>query len=162
MPPLTDDPKHPGVKRGPPDETPVPMHDTYLVLSEAERAKGFVRPVHRSYIHVGIAGPRFPLQDLTAEQKEWWKDDPDPFVKFEPYPASYKGSATGRYWTQKDLDRVGKGCGTVTTMGQALAETYAREPGFYGSTYCCGCSMHRQVGTDGEFVWEGTDERVGT
>jgi hypothetical protein len=55
-----------------------------------------------------------------------------------------------------------KGCGTLTTMGQAIAETYAREPRFYGSTYCCGCNMHRRVGAHGEFVWDGTDERVGT
>lgn len=34
----------------------------------------------------------------------------------------------------------------------ALAETYAREPGFYGSTYCCSCRMHRPVGAGGEFV----------
>lgn len=27
------------------------MQQDYLVLSEAERAKGFVRPVHRSYLH---------------------------------------------------------------------------------------------------------------
>ena len=75
------------------------------------------------------------------------------YVKFEPYPEGTHGSATGRYWTQAQLDAVGKGCKTVTTMGQALSETYAREPGFYGATYCCGCSMHRPVGPGGEFVW---------
>lgn len=159
---ITDDPNHPGVKRGPPDTAPVAMHETYLVLSGEERAKGFERPVRHSYVHVGIAGPQFPMRDLEAEEKERWKDDPDPFVKFEPYPDGHHGSALGRYWTQKDLDRIGKGCGTRTTMGQALAETYARQPGFYGATYCCGCSMHRQVGRDGEFVWDGTDQRVGT
>lgn len=78
----------------------------YVVLSEAERARGFVRPVRRSYIH------------------------------------------------QK--------CGTKTTMGQALAETYARDPGFYSGTFCCGCGTHFPVGADGEFVWDGTDEKVGT
>jgi hypothetical protein len=158
---LTTDPKHEDLGHGA-DDKPVPQNKCYLVLSEEERAKGFVRPVRSSYVHVGIAGPQFPLQDITAEQKEIWKDDADPFVKFEPYPAGHKGSSTGRYWTEKDLDRVGKGCGTLTTMGRALAETYARNPGFYGSTYCCGCHMHRPVGADGEFVWDGTDERVGT
>lgn len=53
-------------------------------------------------------------------------------------------------------------CGQVTTMAQALAETYAREPGFYGATYCATCRMHRRVGASGEFVWTGTDEKVGT
>jgi hypothetical protein len=156
---VTDDPKHPGVKRGPPDETPVPQHDTYLVLSPTERAKGFVRPVRRGYVHVGTSGPKRPLRDLTNEEKErFGKYD---YVKFEAYPPS-DSSVTGRYWTQADLENVGKGCGTLTTMGQALAETYARNPGFYGSTYCCGCSKHRPVGEAGEFVWDGTEERVGT
>jgi hypothetical protein len=84
----------------------------YLVLSAEERAKGFIRPVRRSYRH----------------------QDPE--------------------------------CGAVTTMGQALAETYARQPGFYGATYCAGCRMHRPVGTEGEFTWmspagEDTTELVG-
>jgi hypothetical protein len=50
-------------------------------------------------------------------------------------------------------------CGTTTTMGLALAETYARDPSFYGSTYCCYCGMHKAVS---EFVWDGTDEKVGS
>lgn len=158
---ITDDPNHPGVKRGYPDESPAPMHEAYLVLSEEERAKGFVRPVRHSYRHVGIAGPQSDTRDLTEKELDRWKNDSDPYVKFEPYPA-VDGSAIGRFWTQKQLDSVGKGCGTVTTMGHAIAETYARKPGFYGSTYCVACSMHRAVGEDGEFVWEGTDERVGT
>jgi hypothetical protein len=107
---VTDDPNSPCIKRGPPDETPVPQNDCYLVLSEAERAKGFVRLVRQSYIH----------------------------------------------------DRALGGCGVVTTMGQALAETYARDPHFYGATYCCGCQKHRPVGASGEFYWDGTNEKVGT
>jgi hypothetical protein len=66
-------------------------------------------------------------------------------------------------WTQKDLDRVGKGCGTLTTMGRALAETYARNPGISTARPTAAAAhMHRPVGADGEFVWDGTDERVGT
>lgn len=53
-------------------------------------------------------------------------------------------------------------CGTVTTMGLAIAETYARDPYFYGGTYCVGCGAHFPVGPDGQFVWDGTDEKVGT
>lgn len=53
-------------------------------------------------------------------------------------------------------------CGTVTHMAQRLAETYARQPDFYGATYCAYCRNHRPVGADGEFVWDGTDEKVGT
>lgn len=52
-------------------------------------------------------------------------------------------------------------CGVATTMGLALAETYARDPYFYSGTFCCGCRAHFPVGDDGEFVWDGTDEKVG-
>ena len=41
-------------------------------------------------------------------------------------------------------------CGTVTTMGRSIAETYAREPFFYSGTYCVACSMHRPLS---EFTW---------
>lgn len=53
-------------------------------------------------------------------------------------------------------------CGTVTTMGRAIAETYARDPAFYGGTMCVNCRAHFPVGESGEFVWEGTTEKVGT
>ena len=95
------------------DTEPTTMAPVYLVLSEEERAQGFVRPFRRSYRH----------------------QDPE--------------------------------CGAVTTMGVAIAATYASAPGFYGSTWCAGCSMHRPVGDCGEFTWmngDGTDttELVGT
>jgi len=47
---LTTDPNHPDLPHAH-DETPREQAKTYLVLSEEERAKGFVRPVRRSYIH---------------------------------------------------------------------------------------------------------------
>ena len=99
---LTTNPQDPRLGHGS-DETPVPQNDAYLVLSDEERAKGFVRPVRDSYYH--------------------------------------------------------KFCGSVTKMGPAIAETYARDPKFYGSTYCCQCSRHRPVS---EFFWEGTLEEVGS
>lgn len=43
-----------------------------------------------------------------------------------------------------------RGCGAVTTMSLAIAETYARDPKFYGATYCTGCRMHKDVA---EFEW---------
>jgi hypothetical protein len=144
------------------DETlgPDGQQRTYLVLSDAERAKGFVRPVRHSYKHVGTPGPRFELRDLTQEERARYKGTD--YVKYEPYPEGYRGSAVGRYWTQEQLDKVGKGCRTVTTMGHAIAETYAREPRFYGGTFCCGCGTHLPVGEHGEFVWEPDGSRVGT
>ena len=71
--PVTDDHREINPKTG--------MQKGYVVLSAEERAKGFVRPVRRSYVHLK--------------------------------------------------------CGTVTTMGQSIAETYARQPNFYGGTFCC-------------------------
>lgn len=47
-------------------------------------------------------------------------------------------------------------------MARPIAETYAREPSVYSGTFCCGCRKHLPVGEYGEFVWDGTDERVGT
>lgn len=129
------------------------MQKGYVVLSAGERAKGFVRPVRRSYKHVGRR-PRYLVRDLTAEEHERYPD----FVKYEEYPAS-EAPKTGRFWTEAELT---SGCGTVTTMGQALAETYARDPAFYSGTFCCRCRAHFPVGADGEFVWDGTEERVGT
>jgi hypothetical protein len=106
---LTDDPRDPRLGHGS-DTDPGPQNDVYLVLSEAERAKGFVRPYREAYIHAVELG----------------------------------------------------GCGVETRMGVALSETYARDPWFYGATYCCGCRMHRPVGVDGEFYWSDTTDRVGT
>lgn len=133
------------------------MQKDYVVLTAAERAKGFVRPVRRSYRHLGYPGPQYPLRDLTAEEQARYPDVA--YVKFEQYE---DGTGTGRFWTQKDLDGASRGCGSVTTMGVALAETYARDPSFYSGTFCASCSKHFPVGQRGEFVWEGTDERVGT
>jgi hypothetical protein len=125
--------------------------------------------VRRSYRHVGIAGPRYPLRDLTDEELASYVvpgvGKGAGYVKYEPYPEG--GRTLGRYWTQEQLDSIGKGCRTVTTMGQEIAETYAAKPFFYGATYCCGCSRHLPVGAAGEFTWinsDGTDstERVGT
>lgn len=95
--PITTDPNDEGLNKIRPDG----QQETYLVLSEEERAKGFVRPVRQTYTH--------------------------------------------------------QACGTTTTMGRALAETYARDPKFYSGTFCCGCRNHfRLIGTDGKpaFLWE--------
>jgi hypothetical protein len=53
-------------------------------------------------------------------------------------------------------------CGVVTMMPLACAQTYAVNPRYYGSTWCCGCRAYLPVGEHGEFVWDGTAEKVGT
>lgn len=134
------------------------QHKAYWVLTEAERAKGFIRPVRRSYQHVGER-PKYPLRDLTVWEAETYKHSG--YVKFEEYPPNEKSTALGRFWT---LAQLRSGCGAVTTMGTAIAETYAREPHFYGSTFCTRCATHLPVC---EFVWIEIDgltknERLGT
>lgn len=79
-----------------------------------------------------------------------------------PYRDSYKH--VGREQEMEGGDgstftiRVG-GCNTVTTMGRALSETYARDPKFYGATFCVRCNKHLPVG---EFVWTADDQVVGS
>ncbi len=152
--PLTIDPNDPRLGHGV-DSEPRPKQERYFVLSEAERAKGFVRPVRLSYKHVGPQGPKYALRDLTDEEKKLWDNE---FAKFEVYPES-KSPAVGRFWTQAELDSIGKGCGSVTTMAQVIAETYARSPNLYGSTYCVVCQMHLPVA---EFVWVDDGTIVGS
>lgn len=48
-----------------------------------------------------------------------------------------------------------------STMGRALAETYARDPDFYSGTFCSTCRDHFPVGEDGEFTWYEMDGRDG-
>ena len=133
------------------------MQKDYVVLSEEERAKGFVRPVRSSYIHVGPPVPQYPLRELTESEQR--RHEAQEYVRYEKYP----GEIAGRFWTQAELERVWNPCDSLTTMGQALAETYAREPAFYGGTFCAACGAHFPVGAQGEFIWDdGTGEKVGT
>lgn len=121
---------------------------------------GFVRPIRKSYQHVGPPGPEFPLLDLTEDQKARHGGESG-YVKFERFPPE-RAPSLGRYWSQAQIDKIDKGCGTVTTMPTSIAETYAAQPGFYGSTFCCGCRIYLPVGPRGEFIWDGTKDRVGT
>lgn len=146
---LTTDPNDPRLSHGV-DTEPGPQNEVYLVLSEEERRKGFVRPYRDRYTHVGKQ-PTYPLRDLTPEERERYPD----YVKFEIYPEG--GSKIGRYWTQKQLDS--RGCGTETIMGRDLSETYARDPHFYVATYCVACRMHLPIE---EFVWSVDNQVVGS
>lgn len=146
----TTDPQDPRLRKV--DESG--MQEAYLVLSAEERAKGWVRPYRDRYKHVGVR-PQYPVRDLTEEERA--AHARYGYVKFEQYPESM-APRTGRFWTEKQL---ASGCGTVTTMNREIAETYAREPGYYGATYCVGCREHLPVGEHGEFEWlDGT--KVGT
>lgn len=155
---VTSDPNDPRLTHGP-DDGPTPQAEVYLVLSDEERARGFVRPLRTSYTHVGPAGPTYDLRDLTLEEIIRFGGDTG-YVKYEPYPPPIKESAAlGRFWTQAQLDAIGKGCGASTRMATPIAETYARQPNFYGATYCVSCARHLPVA---EFTWDTDGSRLGS
>jgi hypothetical protein len=52
-------------------------------------------------------------------------------------------------------------CGSTTTMAKKIAETYAANPKYYGSTFCATCGAHYPVGEYGDFVWP-DGSKVGT
>lgn len=139
----------------------------HFVLCPEDLAKGYVEPYRDSYIHVGPPGPKYPLRDPTPEEEARWNDagtsPADRIVKYEEYPESER-PALGKIWSQADLDKVAKGgCGQLTRMPGSCAATYAAQPGYYGSTFCCGCGAYFPVGRDGEFVWDKASmQRVGT
>ena len=58
-------------------------------------------------------------------------------------------------------------CGAATYVPLSVAKTYARDPHFYGRTFCARCRNYYPVGEDGEFHWldsEGNTlpDKVGT
>ena len=101
-PKLTSDRSHPDLIKAQAADA-VGQNNIYLVLSDEELAKGFVRPYRDSYRH--------------------------------------------------------HGCGSTTTMGKKIAETYAADPLFYGSTFCAQCNNHFPVRF---FSWTADDQIVGS
>jgi hypothetical protein len=70
--------------------------------------------------------------------------------------------AKGRVEPYRD-SYIHKRCGGLTRMPAACAETYAAQPEYYGSTFCCTCRGYFPVGENGEFVWdEASGQKVGT
>lgn len=53
-------------------------------------------------------------------------------------------------------------CGAVTSMPVKIAETYAKQPDFYGQTFCATCKDYTPVGEHGKFVWLDDGTKVGT
>jgi hypothetical protein len=115
------------------------QHKSYIVLCPDERAKGFVRPYRDAYKHVG---PRIcGLQVGSAGSNVCYMD------QNHDGPC---GVATGPR---------PQACHSVTTMGRALSETYARDPTFYGATFCVSCNQHFPVA---EFTWTVDGAGVGS
>jgi hypothetical protein len=65
---ITSDPNDPRLTRGadPADGPPVPQAPAYLVLSDEERARGFVRPLRMSYWHT-VCGAVTTMARAIAE-----------------------------------------------------------------------------------------------
>ena len=86
-----------------------------------------------------------PIDPATGQHKAYWVLSAEERAKnwVRPYRDRYKHIA----------------CGSVTTMGRALSETYARDPKYYGATFCCFCGVHFPVA---EFVWTADGEVVGS
>ncbi len=140
------------------------QNEAYLVLNEEERAKGFVRPVRTDYVHMGINWNKIPHEIRMLDESEK-KDELKKYVAVLYHVKGEDGKfAGGRYITENELKDIKKdgytgGCGVRTKMNQTISETYARNPKFYGATFCVGCGKHLSVS---EFVWDGTDEIVGS
>jgi hypothetical protein len=134
------------------------QHESYWILSDEERAKGWVRPLRFKYVRVGPEPPKYALRPLTEEELE--RHGEYGYVAKEDYPEDPNSSISGRFWTQAHIDAVKVGgCGTETRMSQKIAETYARQPDFYGATFCCGCGTHLPVS---HFEWSDKSGRVGS
>jgi hypothetical protein len=138
------------------------QNESYLVLSPEEIAKGFVRPVRRSYIHRGEEIKR-KIESVTIMTEEHKKQRGyEAYYAFMKYDDS-ESPVVGRYLTKREYENYSDnfivGCQTVTTMAQSIAETYARDPKFYGSTYCSGCKTHLPVE---QFVWTTDNTTVGS
>lgn len=53
-------------------------------------------------------------------------------------------------------------CMTLTEMHDKMAMTISRDPTFYKALFCARCQGHFKIGQDGEFLWDKSDQRVGT
>lgn len=145
------------------------QNEVHLILSEEERAKGFVRPVRRTYIHTGtrikrhkdgrLYGLLIGIDEPTYPIDEYYTKDAG-YKGYIKYPKEAK-PLVGKYITEAEFDSIVArqthfgGCGASTKMGLELAETYATNPSFYSTTYCTGCSKYLPVE---EFQWE--DEEI--
>lgn len=136
------------------------QHKDYIVLCPDERAKGFVRPYRDAYRHVGekMCGAYIDPPHI--------RNNPENTQTLICRKAvGHEGSCGDLWWTlpHAEAEQVHRtkrrgGCGKITTMGRSLAETYARDPKFYGATFCTNCNHHLPVA---EFTWYEMDGTEG-
>lgn len=119
-------------------------------LEQAKREAAATIPVDRSARQLSGGG------EITADHREL-KDDGQQKGYVVLTPAERAKGFTRPY---RDAYRHLK-CGKITTMSRDIAETYARDPGFYSGTFCTTCRAHFPVGEEGEFTWYEMDGREG-
>lgn len=128
------------------DNLPPPVDRTKVTMSDGT-------PVSIEKMEVTKSGQRKDYVVLSVEER----------VKGYVRPLRYAYIHAGlRPSTLKNgtVVKVGEsGCGTKTLVSKPIAETYARDPDFYTTTFCCGCMQQRPLN---EFIWEGTVEEVGS
>lgn len=132
------------------------QHKDYIVLCPDERAKGFVRPYRDAYRHAGrsICGGIVNNSPRLGGDRDICS-----------LPFGHEGGCNGPFFnvTQPEHAKIlithrKGGCGKITTMGRRLSETYARDPKFYGATFCVHCNQHLPVA---EFTWYEMDGTEG-
>ncbi len=90
------------------------------------------------------------VDDSPVPQNDKYLVLPDEEIYVNP-EGGKNGVREPKNWKRPYRDRYRHvSCGSITTMGEGIARTYARDPQFYGATYCCHCQMHRPVT---EFRW---------
>lgn len=128
----------------------------YVVLTPEERARGWVRPYRDAYKHVGPHVCGYPGL-------------PDPEGKKLPLVCTLPPGHAGPHRCDHQVEDVGQleragnkhhigGCQAITPMTRSIAETYARDPGFYSGTFCTTCGKHRPLS---EFRWYEMDGSIG-
>lgn len=109
--------------------------------AEEERRRATTPPVDRTKLCT-TSGES--VEDVRRNQTEKTGQHKSYIVLCDEEHAR-KGSCVPYRDTYKHLT-----CGTTTTMGRKIAETYARDPEFYGETFCVNCNAHFRLS---EFVW---------
>lgn len=149
--PYRDSYKHVGPKG--------PCHDLEDLSPDDGRFEAYGYVKHEIYRCSHIVDPNGPTPECGYPSTNE-RHDNDSEMFLHDYKGRDGSSIAGRYWTQAQLDAATKGgCGQFTTMIRALSETYARDPSFYGATFCVRCNRHLSVS---EFVWAADGERVGS
>lgn len=88
--------------------------------------------------------------DPRLEQYRRKGHDTEPVEQQEVYLALSENELAKGYLLPVRREYIHKTCQSRTVMPQACAETYARDPWFYGGTYCCHCQKYRPFE---EFKW---------